>query len=273
MKPTFGIIGNGVVGKAHIRAWAGHVSDCKIYDADPVRSVDSLEETAAADYVFISVPTDRRPGSYECNTDIVEEVFKKLAAVPKCGTVVVRSTVPIGFCREMTKLYGHLVVLHHPEFVTETSSHIDAFTPSRNLIGYTSSQCSIDVAHRFGDLCRKRFPGVPVFTMSTEETEYVKLAMNVVWAVKVGLFNELRVVADAADLDWEHCREAMLTDGRITHSHTQVPGPDGKRGFGGKCLPKDLANLITGAKKLGVDTPIMKAVWTRNEQDRDDQRL
>lgn len=273
MKKTFGVIGHGVVGKAHVKVWAEHVSDVKIHDADPIRSVHSLEETAACDYVFIAVPTNRRAGSYDCDTDIMEGVFKKLAALPKCGVVVIKSTVPMGFSAEMSKLYPDLTILHHPEFLTERCSLIDSFTPSRNLIGWTANQKSMDAAKDFEELCKMRFPGVPVFVMPTEETEYVKLAMNVFWATKIGIFNELRRVADAAKLDWDHCREAMLTDGRVTHSHTQVPGPDGKRGFGGKCLPKDLANMMLGARRLGVDTPVMRGVWMRNLKDRDDQKL
>ncbi len=272
-KPTFGVIGHGVVGKAHAKVWAEHVAEIKIHDANPDRSINSLEETAGSDYVFIAVPTNRRSGSYECDTDIIESVFKKLAEIPKCGVVVIKSTVPMGFSDEMSKTYPGLTIIHHPEFLTERLSLIDSYTPSRNLIGWTSNQKSVSAAHDFLDLCNKRFVGVPVYVMSSDETEYVKLSMNVIWAVKVSLFNELRKIADAGKLDWEHCLEAMLADGRITQSHTQVPGYDGKFGFGGKCLPKDLANMMIGARRLGVDTPIMHATWMRNLKDRDDQRL
>ncbi len=273
MKTTFGVIGHGVVGKAHVKVWAEHVSDVKVHDADPIRSVNAFEETAACDYVFIAVPTNRRQGSYECDTDIMESVFKKLAALPKCGVVVIKSTVPLGFSGEMANLYQDLTIIHHPEFLTERCSLIDSFTPSRNLVGWNPQQKSMDAAKNFEELCKKRFPGVPVFVMPAAETEYVKLSMNVLWATKIGIFNELRRVADAAGLDWEQCREAMLSDGRVAHSHTNVPGHDGQRGFGGKCLPKDLANMMLGARRLGVDTPVMQAVWVRNLKDRDDQKL
>jgi UDPglucose 6-dehydrogenase len=272
-KPTFGVIGHGVVGKAHAKVWSEYVADIKIHDADPNRSVHSLEETAACDYVFIAVPTNRRPGSYECDTDIIESVFKKLAELPKCGVVVIKSTIPMGFTGEMTKIYPDLTIIHHPEFLTERLSLIDSYTPSRNLIGWAPDQKSMNAARDFEAMCKERFAGVPVYVMSAAETEYVKLSMNVIWAVKVGLFNELRKIADAGKLDWEHCREAILADGRITQSHTQVPGHDGKFGFGGKCLPKDLANMMIGARRLGVDTPIMQATWMRNQKDRDDQQL
>lgn len=272
MKSVFGVIGHGVVGKAHVKVWVEHVSAVKIYDIDQTLSIHSLEEVAACDYVFVAVPTNRREKSHECDTDIIEGIFEKLAALPKCGVVVIKSTVPMGFSTEMAQQYSGLTIIHHPEFLTERCSLIDSFTPSRNLIGWTPHQKSMNAARDFERLCRKRFPGVPIFVMSSKETEYVKLAMNVLWATKIGIFNELCSVADAAKIDWDHCREAMLSDGRVAHSHTHVPGPDGKRGFGGKCLPKDLANLMFGACKLGVDTPVMQAVWARNLKDRDDQK-
>jgi UDPglucose 6-dehydrogenase len=268
-KPTFGVIGNGVVGKAHVKVWAEHVADVKIHDADPILNVHSLDETAACDYVFIAVPTNRRADSFECDTSILEGVLEKLADLPKCGVVIIKSTVPLGFTAEMAKRHPKLTLLHHPEFLTERTSLIDSFTPTRNLVGCTVARDSLHAACIFRGLCRRRFPGVPVYLMSSTETEYVKLAMNVFWATKVSIFNELKTVADAAQLDWEHCREAMMADGRITQSHTQVPGPDGKNGFGGKCLPKDLANMMTGAQRLGLETPVMQAVWTRNLKDRD----
>ena len=99
-----------------------------------------------------------------------------------------------------------------------------------------------------------------------------KLVCNSFFAVKVAFFNEIREWADAEGVDWEALMQAVLSDGRIAHSHTQVPGPDGKRGFGGACLPKDLSNTIMLMEDANRPTPLVAiicyAAMSRNE-DRD----
>ena len=96
--------------------------------------------------------------------------------------------------------------------------------------------------------------------------EAVKLFQNAFSAVKIATFNEFRSLADAMNLDWERCLSALLAGGWINPMHTQVPGPDGY-GFGGKCLPKDLANLIDCiSKETGQHSAVMlKAAKLRND--------
>ena len=81
--------------------------------------------------------------------------------------------------------------------------------------------------------------------MSSDESEAVKLFQNSFFAVKVAFWNECNQLASKLGLDWQVVMNAILADGRISPSHTNVPGPDGKYGFGGECLPKDLASLAS----------------------------
>lgn len=118
-------------------------------------------------------------------------------------------------------------------------------------------------------LYQSRWPHVPVMLLTSDESEAVKLFTNAFFAVKVAFWNELRAVADGRWLDWERVMNAVLADGRIHPSHTKVPGPDGKFGFGGACLPKDLLQLIEDAEHTpGCSVPLMRAAYHRNEADR-----
>ena len=83
--------------------------------------------------------------------------------------------------------------------------------------------------------------------MTSTESELTKLVVNGFFATKVTFFNAARAVCEATGCDWEHVLEGVMSDGRIAHAHTRVPGPDGRPGYGGACLPKDLLNLITTA--------------------------
>jgi UDPglucose 6-dehydrogenase len=110
----------------------------------------------------------------------------------------------------------------------------------------------------------KRFPGTPILQMTSDESEAVKLFQNSIFAVTVSLWNELRSLSDKLELDWDSVRNGILSDGRISSSHTQVPGRDGY-GFGSKCLPKDLANLIQEFNDNDVISTILKAAQKRND--------
>lgn len=117
-------------------------------------------------------------------------------------------------------------------------------------------------------LYKSRFPGVPLYMMTSDESEAVKLFTNGFFAVKIAFFNEVRALADKLGLDWERVLGGVLSDGRISHNHTQVPGPDGQRGFGGACLPKDLANLIQCLYDAETSSPylsVCNSARMRNE--------
>ena len=99
--------------------------------------------------------------------------------------------------------------------------------------------------------------------MTSDESEFVKLMQNAFSAIKIAAFNEFRSFADYQKLDWERCLAALLAGGWINPAHTNVPGPDGRRGFGGACLPKDLANLIECMNE--EHSPMCLAALERNQ--------
>ncbi len=100
--------------------------------------------------------------------------------------------------------------------------------------------------------------------MSSDESEMVKLMTNSFFAVKVAFFNECRCLADKLKMRWEDVVKGVLSDGRISHSHTKVPGPDGRFGFGGACLPKDLSMLCQTITDNHLSALVMSAAGMRN---------
>ena len=100
--------------------------------------------------------------------------------------------------------------------------------------------------------------------MSSDESELMKLALNAFFSTKVAYWNEVESYCRAAGIDYETVRAACVAEGRVGDLHTHVPGPDGQRGFGGKCLPKDLKQLLRCFTDAGVAAPVMSAVQARN---------
>jgi UDPglucose 6-dehydrogenase len=115
-----------------------------------------------------------------------------------------------------------------------------------------------------GLLFNARFPGVPIVGMTSDESEFLKYSLNCLLASKLMLFNELSSLCRALDCDWGRVHAAIMGDGRIAHTHTQVPGPDGRPGFGGACFPKDLSALLSFAAEAEVEVPVFQAVFAEN---------
>ena len=113
------------------------------------------------------------------------------------------------------------------------------------------------------------FPNIPVYTMSSNESELVKYSANCFLATKVMFFNLVKLLSEKLDMKYENILDGVLSDPRIGNSHTNVPGPDGDYGFGGTCFPKDVNAMIKTLDKHGISSDILRSVWADNMQYRD----
>lgn len=251
-----GIIGGGVVGAATAKAWVEHVKQIRVYDVDSKKRTHELKEVCEhSDFVFICLPTNEKEDG-SCDTSIIEDLFDNmdLYNVPDDTTFVIKSTVPIGFTKKLyNSLSGDYRLVHSPEFLTARCSLIDSQIPSRNIVGTPDavSKEYIDLVN----LYTERFPQTQLIIMDSNDSEAVKLICNSFFAVKISFFNEIykKLYSEIKFIDeWDTVMEGVLSDGRISPSHTKVPGPDGGFGFGGTCLPKDITNLnnLLGSKLL-----------------------
>lgn len=268
-----GVIGRGVVGSATGKAFEPHVDEVRYYDKDESRSTHALEDIVECDLTFICVPTPQKSNSLECDLTVVYSVaslFNHNYAKLRESNLVLRSTVPVGTTRMLREKYGLTNLVHSPEFLTARTAEEDARNPTRLVIGDPTNvvslgliggtMCSFHLYH----LYQKIWTNVKIHIMTSDESEFVKLMQNSFSAIKIAAFNEFRSFSDAKELDWERCMAALLAGGWINPMHTQVPGPDGLKGFGGTCLPKDLANLIDQYVNAGLKGRVMFSAYERN---------
>jgi len=226
-----GIVGGGVVGHATARCFVEH-HEVRVADSLKERATHGLGEVLDSDIVFLCLPTPAKEKG-GLDTRHVTAFFDALPPKKRDACFVLRSTVPVGTTAGLRLEYGLTNIVHSPEFLTARCSVLDAQIPSRNVVGGVWCKCKTELV----SLYQKRFPGIPVLVMDSGESEAVKLFQNAFFAVKVSFWNEVRSLADKLNLNWDHVLKGILADGRITPSHTLVPGPDGLRGFGGACLP------------------------------------
>jgi nucleotide sugar dehydrogenase len=255
-----GVIGAGVVGRATARCWLEHCDEVCVYDVLRERSTHSLDRTLACDLIFVCLPED-----------VVEQFFfdrTHNGIRPHAGAnFVLKSTVPIGTTRRLAEKYSLPNLVYSPEFLTARCALTDVQVPARNIIGVPSLGNDNACATLLNDLYERRFPGIQCLWMGSDESEAVKLMTNAFFATKIAFFNEMYRLVQRLGLDWNDVHYGILADGRIAHSHTQVPGPDGKFGFGGSCLPKDLNMLINQIKDStnDADACLLGAVRLRND--------
>ena len=265
IKNRIGIIGKGFVGSAVAHGFSdqtGYSTEIRIFDKNPIRSENSLEETVnQSDFIFLSVPTPAS-NTGQIDLSIVEEALSEIDKINKSDSniVLLRSTVIPGTSLMLQKKFSNLRIVFNPEFLTERSALFDFINQSRVILGgdskYTKKVKDL-YKHRFGNY-------LPVIETNYETAELIKYMNNLFFATKVSFLNEMKLVADKTNVDWDKAMEGFVMDGRVGHSHLSVPGPDGKLGFGGSCFPKDIQAMIAFGESIGIDMNVLNGAWKTN---------
>ena len=262
---SIGIIGKGFVGTAVAHGFShqtGYGADIRIYDVDPEKSQNSLEETVNnSEFIFLSVPTPADKDGFN-DLSIVKKALHDIDEVCEHpdNIILVRSTIVPGTTRALQNEFPKLRIIFNPEFLTERSASFDFINQTRVILGgekkYTN-RVKYLYKNRFGDL-------LPVLETNFETAEMIKYMNNLFFATKVSFLNEMKLLGDKVGVDWNEAIEGFILDGRIGHSHIAVPGPDGKLGFGGSCFPKDIQALIKYGEANNVDMNVLKGAWKTN---------
>jgi len=260
-----GIVGNGFVGSSVAFGFSPQCGcdslGITIYDKDESKSTHSLSETLESDFIFVSVPTpSNKNGSI--NLDIVYQAFEEMDKVNTRtdNVFLLRSTVTPGSTREIQERFPDLNIVFNPEFLTERSAKFDFINQARFIVGGPEFGVK-----RVSELYKWRFgQNIPMIETNYETAELIKYMNNTFFATKVSLMNEMYQISEKCGADWDMAVEGFVLDSRIGHSHLNVPGPDGKFGFGGSCFPKDIQAMIHFAKTLGIKPNTLEGAWETN---------
>jgi len=264
-RPRFklGILGNGYVGQA-TQLLKGEFVDCIAYDKDPEKcspSSTTLQDLKKCDFIFVCVPTPMKKNG-SCDLSIVKAAIKDLTrnGIRK-KKIILRSTVPVGTSE---KLEVHFM----PEFLTERNWRKDFYNNNLWVFGH-ETDADAGVIEKLNNLiCAARDHGsiknANTVFVSTRTAEFIKYARNSFLAVKVSVFNELSEFCFKNDIPYTTAVRLIGADERIGMSHTKVPGPDGHRGYGGTCFPKDVSSMIYQLKKSKCNSIVLKAAEKRN---------
>ena len=264
-KPKIGIIGKGFVGSAVMHGFSPAVgcdAYTKVYDVDPLKSQNSLPETVNdSDFVFISLPTpSRKDGSMDLT--ILASSIKDISEIStnKETIFLIRSTVIPGTTKKLQTQFPNLRLVFNPEFLTERSANFDFINQSRCIFGGAKEN-----TEKVAELFRWRFGNsVSILETDYQSAELIKYMANTFFATKISFLNDMKLLSDECGANWEDTIDGFVQDGRVGHSHLNVPGHDGKLGFGGVCFPKDIQAIIAFGDSVGIDMSVLKGAWKTN---------
>ena len=259
-----GIIGRGFVGTAvefGFSAQCGCNAIIKSFDIDESRKKDSLDVTVNnSDFIFVSVPTPSNHTGIDLSSlvsalESIEQVNRR-----NDNIILIRSTIIPGTTKKLDEKFKKLNIVFNPEFLTERTAKFDFINQSRFIIGGDPK-----FTNMVAQLYKWRFGSTALIIQTNFETaELIKYMNNCFFATKVSFLNEMKILSQKIGADWDTSVQGFVSDGRIGHSHIQVPGPDGKLGFGGNCFPKDVKAILEFSKKLGVNLNTIKGAWETN---------
>ena len=250
----FIIAGYGFVGKAVANALK---NAHEIVIHDPQYTDYKIIDHHDADGIIICVPTPTTENGI-CDASIIADILDN---VPIFMPVLIKSTVTPAIAEGLEEVYPNHSIVYSPEFLRSTTANQDFLNQKYVILGGEDPECF------WQELFQTTLPNCRmVFNCSAKEACMVKYASNSFLALKTSYFNQLYDVCQKTGMDFDVVRQLLTHDARIGSDHTMVPGPDGQRGWGGHCFPKDTTAFVQWTTTIEAPVTLVESAIQYNNK-------
>ena len=240
------LAGYGFVGKAVFNALKNKHN---VVIVDPEVNTNKIRDYEDAEGIILCLPSPTNDNGV-CDVNIITSVLDQ---VPTSMPVLIKSTVTPGIVEALYGLYPDHKIVYNPEFLRARTAEQDFLNQKFIVLG------GEDTDAFWQGVLQEALPMCTlVFNCSAQEASLIKYSINSFLAVKTSFFNQINDICELTGMDYSVVRQIISHDSRIGSDHTLVPGPDGERGWGGACFPKDTAAFIQWATTIGTPQTILE---------------
>lgn len=254
------IIGIGFVGSAILKSFKKHNLITITYDKykSNNNSKDNLINCLNTDILYMCLPTEFNKKKNKYDKKPIHEVCKFLSKNNYQGIILNKSTVEPNTHNKLCKKYNNLKFIHNPEFLSSKTAFEDFHNQTHIVLGKTKKITNDDI-NSIKKFYNHYYPNANISVCESNESESMKIFCNSFYAVKIQFFNELYLLCQKINCDYDTVLKLMLNNNWINPMHTKVPGTDGKLSYGGACFPKDTNALLSFMKKNNSNHQVLES--------------
>lgn len=265
------ILGLGFVGSAMEQSF--NVKNCynkyDIHGYDKYKNINTFDVCLDAQIIFLSLPTLYNSSLKSYEYDSIYETCYLLEKNDYKGVIVIKSTVEPTLIEQLAQKYKSLDFIHNPEFLTAKTAYED-FHNQKHIVLGKHHRCSDQKFSMVFDFYKNLYSDAEISVCTSTESESIKIFCNTFYAIKIQYFNELYLLCQKINVNYDNIVRIMLKNGWINPMHTQVPGTDGNLSYGGLCFPKDTNALLEFMKKNDSPHAVLEATINERNNMRDD---
>lgn len=248
------IVGYGFVGKAVFNALK---DKHEVVIVDPQYTTNEIKYHHDADGVIICLPTPTTEDGI-CDVTVISNVMDE---IPIFLPILIKSTVTPSIAAGFKELYSNHSIVYSPEFLRANTANQDFLNQKHIILGGEDPELF------WNELFTSSLPNCKmVFTCTEEEACMIKYSANSFLALKTSFFNQVYDLCQLTNMNFDTVRQLLAQDTRIGTDHTMVPGPDGDRGWGGACFPKDTQAFIRWSQTIGAPATLVKSAVEYNNK-------
>ena len=253
-----GIIGLGFVGSAIQKSF--NLKNIKVigYDKFKNNGIGKIDDVFNTNFVFLCLPTPFNEDKKSYDISAIDETCKILKENNYNGIIVIKSTIEPTITNILSNNYD-LKIIHNPEFLTESTAFEDFHNQTHIVLG-KGKNVSAEELENLNNFYNKYYPEAEISLVNSEESECMKLFVNSFYAAKIQFFNELYLLCEKINCNYNFVKELMLKNEWINPMHTNVPGRNNELSYGGNCFPKDTNALLEFMKKHNTKHSVLEAV-------------